>query len=78
MQCRSISTEVGRQLAAYLFESIIDLIQRLFKLVYVDIVGDKLSLILSIFGGVKYFSKVEPLEKEFIQGIIETANSASK
>jgi hypothetical protein len=50
----------------------------LFKLLCDDNGGKKPSLIMSIFGGAKYFSMVEPLEKEFIRGIIEAAKSSSK
>ncbi|CAF0951970.1 unnamed protein product [Rotaria sp. Silwood1] len=49
----------------------------LFKLILEDCGGQKPALILSIYGGAKYFTMTERLEKEFIRGVIDTATMAN-
>jgi hypothetical protein len=50
----------------------------IYKLLVDDCGGDKPPLILSIYGGAKYFTMVERLEKEIIRGIIDVATKAGK
>lgn len=48
----------------------------LYKLILNDRNGQKPSLIISVYGGAKYFVLTERLEKEFMRGIIEVATIA--
>jgi hypothetical protein len=50
----------------------------LFQLLVEDCRGQKPVLILSIYGGAKYFTMTERLEKEFIRGIVDAATMAGK
>ncbi len=50
----------------------------LFQLIIEDCRGQKPALILSVYGGAKYFTMTERLEKEFIRGIIDAATMAGK
>ncbi|CAF4373981.1 unnamed protein product, partial [Rotaria sordida] len=50
----------------------------IFQLILEDCERQKQALILSIYGGAKYFTMTERLEKEFIRCIIDTATMASK
>lgn len=50
----------------------------LFELMVENSEGQKPSLIISIYGGAKYFTMTERLEKEFIRGVIDAATMASK
>ncbi|CAF2738053.1 unnamed protein product [Rotaria sp. Silwood2] len=45
----------------------------LFQSILEDCGGQKPALILSIYGGVKYFTMIGQLEKEFIRGVIDAA-----
>jgi hypothetical protein len=40
--------------------------------------GKKPALILSVYGGAKYFTMTEKLEKEIIRGIVDAATTAGK
>ena len=51
--------------------------ENLYQLICADC-AEKPSLILSVYGGAKYFTLTERLEKEFIRGIIDTATMAGK
>ena len=53
-------------------------LEDLFQLILEDCGGQKPALILSVYGGAKYFTMTEKLEKEFIRGIIDAATMASK
>jgi hypothetical protein len=52
----------------------------IYKLLVDDCGGvkHKPSIILSVYGGAKYFTMVERLEKEIIRGIIDVATKAGK
>jgi len=50
----------------------------LFQLMVEDCGRKKPDLILSVYGGAKYFTMTERLEKEFIRGLIDAATTASK
>lgn len=50
----------------------------LFELIKADCGKPLPGLILSIYGGAKYFTMTEQLEKEFIRGVIDAATMASK
>ncbi len=50
-------------------------VENLYNLVHKDC-NQKPSLIISIYGGAKYFKMNERLEKEFMRGIIEAATAA--
>jgi hypothetical protein len=43
-----------------------------------DDCGHKPALILSVYGGAKYFTMTEQLEKEIIRGIVDAASAAGK
>ncbi|CAF1019434.1 unnamed protein product [Rotaria sordida] len=49
----------------------------LFQFILEDCGGQKPALILSIYGGAKYFTMTERLEKEFIRGVIDAATTAN-
>ncbi|CAF3987348.1 unnamed protein product, partial [Rotaria sp. Silwood2] len=49
----------------------------LFQLILEDCGGQKPALILSVYGGAKYFTMTEQLEKEFIRGVIDAATMAN-
>ena len=49
-----------------------------FELITEDCGGRRPDLILSVYGGAKYFTMTEKLEKEFIRGVIDAATMASK
>ncbi|CAF0730867.1 unnamed protein product [Adineta steineri] len=51
-------------------------IKDLFQLVLEDSGGQKPDLIISVYGGAKYFTMTERLEKEFIRGVIDAATMA--
>ena len=51
--------------------------KRIFDLLCEDF-GKRPVLILSVYGGAKYFTMAERLEKEFMRGIIEAASTAGK
>lgn len=53
-------------------------IKELFQLIVEDCGGQKPALILSVYGGAKYFTMTERLEKEFIRGVIDAATMAGK
>ena len=53
-------------------------LEDLFQLILEDCERQKPALILSVYGGAKYFTMTERLEKEFIRGIIDAATMASK
>jgi len=44
----------------------------------IDDCNGKPNLIMSIYGGAKYFTMTERLEKEFIRGIVDAATMAGK
>jgi hypothetical protein len=50
----------------------------LFPFILEDCGGKKPALIISVYGGAKYFTMTERLEKEFIRGIIDAATMAGK
>jgi hypothetical protein len=50
----------------------------IFQLIAEDCGEQKPALILSVYGGAKYFTMTERLEKEFIRGVIDAATMASK
>lgn len=50
----------------------------LFELILRDCNGEKPALMISVFGGAKYFTMTERLEKEFIRGVIDAATTAGK
>jgi hypothetical protein len=50
----------------------------LFQLIVEHCGGQKPALILSVYGGAKYFTMTERLEKEFIRGVIDAATMAGK
>ena len=50
----------------------------LFNLLVKDGDDKKPSLIISVYGGAKYFAMAERLEKEFIRGVIDAAAMAGK
>ena len=50
----------------------------LFPFILEDCEGKKPALIISVYGGAKYFTMTERLEKEFIRGIIDAATMAGK
>ena len=52
--------------------------KNLFQLILEDCGGQKPTLILSVYGGAKYFTMTERLEKEFIRGIIDAAAMTGK
>ncbi|CAF2989754.1 unnamed protein product [Rotaria sp. Silwood2] len=52
-------------------------IKNLFQLILEDCEKQKPALILSIYGGAKYFTMTERLEKEFIRGVIDAATMAN-
>ncbi|CAF3511447.1 unnamed protein product [Rotaria sp. Silwood1] len=52
-------------------------IKDLFQLILEDCQKQKPALILSIYGGAKYFTMTERLEKEFIRGVIDAATMAN-
>jgi hypothetical protein len=54
------------------------LMKDLFSLLVEDCGGKKPDLIISVYGGAKYFTLTERLEKEFIRGIIEAATMAGR
>lgn len=54
------------------------MISNLFKLIVEDCQGKPPNLILSVYGGAKYFTMTERLEKEFIRGIVDAATLAGK
>jgi hypothetical protein len=53
-------------------------VEDIFQLISEDCGGQKPALILSVYGGAKYFTMTERLEKEFIRGIIDAATMASE
>ena len=53
-------------------------VQDLFQLISDDCGRRRPGLILSIYGGAKYFTMTEKLEKEFIRGVIDAATMAGK
>lgn len=53
-------------------------IEDLFQLIFEDCGRQKPALILSVYGGAKYFTMTERLEKEFIRGVIDAATMAGK
>lgn len=53
-------------------------VEHLYKLILKDCQGKRPNVILSIFGGAKFFTMTERLEKEFIAGVIDAATMASK
>ena len=55
-------------------------IEDIYNLLLDDCGGDKHkpTLILSVYGGAKYFTMTERLQKEIIQGIVDAASAAGK
>ncbi|CAF1197338.1 unnamed protein product [Adineta steineri] len=51
--------------------------ERIYELLVNDCGGTKPGLILSIYGGAKYFTMTEKLEKEIIRGIIDAAATSN-
>ena len=51
-------------------------VKDIFQLIVDDCGGQKPALIMSVYGGAKYFTMTERLEKEFIRGIIDAATMA--
>ncbi|CAF4145083.1 unnamed protein product [Adineta steineri] len=51
--------------------------ERIYELLVNDCGGTKPALILSIYGGAKYFTMTEKLEKEIIRGIIDAAATSN-
>ncbi|CAF1060452.1 unnamed protein product [Rotaria sordida] len=51
--------------------------KNIFKFIFEDCGKQKPALILSIYGGAKYFTMTERLEKEFIRGVIDAATVAN-
>ncbi|CAF3957560.1 unnamed protein product, partial [Adineta steineri] len=51
--------------------------ERIYDLLVKDCKGAKPGLILSIYGGAKYFTMTEKLEKEIIRGIIDAAATSN-
>ncbi|CAF3888305.1 unnamed protein product [Adineta steineri] len=49
----------------------------IYKLLFNDCGGTKPTLILSVYGGAKYFTMTEKLEKEIIRGIIDAAATSN-
>ncbi|CAF4183794.1 unnamed protein product, partial [Rotaria sordida] len=49
----------------------------IFEFIFEDCGTQKPALILSIYGGAKYFTMTERLEKEFIRGVIDAATVAN-
>jgi hypothetical protein len=53
-------------------------VKDIFKLISDDCGNQRPALILSVYGGAKYFTMTERLEKEFIRGVIDAATMAGK
>jgi hypothetical protein len=53
-------------------------VKDLFQLILEDCQGQKPALVISVYGGAKYFTMTEKLEKEFIRGVIDAATMAGK
>ncbi|CAM4805119.1 unnamed protein product [Rotaria magnacalcarata] len=51
--------------------------ENIFQLILEDCGTQKPALILSVYGGAKYFTMAERLEKEFIRGVIDAATMAN-
>ncbi|CAF2031429.1 unnamed protein product [Rotaria magnacalcarata] len=51
--------------------------ENIFQLILEDCGKQKPALILSVYGGAKYFTMAERLEKEFIRGVIDAATMAN-
>ena len=53
-------------------------VKDIFELINEDCGSQRPGLILSVYGGAKYFTMTDRLEKEFIRGIIDAAKMAGK
>jgi hypothetical protein len=53
-------------------------VKDLFGLILEDCRRQKPDLIITVYGGAKYFTMTERLEKEFIRGVIDAATMAGK
>jgi hypothetical protein len=53
-------------------------VKDIFQLISEDCGGQKPALVLSVYGGAKYFTMTERLEKEFIRGVIDAATMAGE